>query len=255
MTMTESDFEVQEIHTKEEYRRLVDVLWTANSHPYIAVFTAVHPVSGHTAEDRIKDKDYDCDIRWAAHEKNPASHFIYVIDKKSGRVAGGCEWLIFHKNPFPNGPQPIPCTWYPEGSERAEYASQMLSQAFFPRQSWLQRAHAGVNAMGVHPDFRRRGVGRLLMDWGHERIDPLGYESFIEGSPTGRFLYEECGYKRVVCLHIDFAKKNPSDEWNRLVHECVPPPILLLWRPPRGVWDERVPTGPWAVTEETWKEV
>ena len=35
MTMTESDFEVQEIHTKEEYRRLVDVLWTANSHPYM----------------------------------------------------------------------------------------------------------------------------------------------------------------------------------------------------------------------------
>lgn len=91
------------------------------------------------------------------------------------------------------------------------------------------------------------------MQWGHERIDPLGYESWIEGSPIGRWLYEESGYKRVISLNIDFAKKNPSDEWNRLVHECQPPAILLLWRPPRGEWNDKVPPGPWAVTENTWK--
>ncbi|KAL4733716.1 hypothetical protein BDV11DRAFT_210008 [Aspergillus similis] len=253
MSHTEaSRFEVKEIHTQDEYGRLVDVLWAANFHPYNPVFTAVHPVTGHAPEDRIRDKAHDTAIRWAAHERNPASHLIYVIDKETGRVAGGCEWLIFHTNPFPKGPHPIPCTWYPEGSERAEYTSAFLSQAFFPRQCWFQRPHAGVNAMGVHPDYRRRGVGRLLMQWGHDRIDTLGYESFIEGSPIGRWLYEECGYRRVVSLHIDLDKRDPSEEWSRLVYECRPPAILLLWRPPRGEWTEKVPDGPWAVTSETW---
>ncbi|KAJ5638859.1 GNAT family acetyltransferase [Penicillium herquei] len=253
MTVTGSQFEVKVITTKEEYARLVEVLWAASARPYNPVFTAVHPINGHTPEDRARDKALDTEIRWNAHEKNPSSHLIYVIDKETGRVAGGCEWLIFRQNPFPNGPQPVKCTWYPEGTERAEYAEMMLNQAFFARQCWFQRPHAGVNAMGVHPDYRRKGVGRLLMEWGHEIIDPLGYESFIEGSPIGRWLYESCGYRRVMGLHVDFDKPNPSDEWLRLIHECKPPGILLLWRPPRGEWTEKVPPGPWAVTEETFK--
>ncbi|KAE8350626.1 GNAT family acetyltransferase [Aspergillus coremiiformis] len=251
--MITTSFEIREITTKDEYARLNDVLWTANFHPYLPVFTACHSVTGHTPEDRSKDRALDTDIQWAAHVKNPASHLIYALDKATGRVAGGCEWWIFHENPFPNGPHSIPCTWYPEGSERAELASQFLSQAFFPRQCWLQRSHAGVNRMGVHPDYRRCGVGRLLMQWGHERIDEWGYESFIEASPMARWLYEACGYRRVMGLHIDLEKKDPGDEWERLTYECRPPGVLLLWRPPMGVWDEKVPTGPWAVTEETWK--
>ena len=62
------------------------------------------------------------------------------------------------------------------------------------------------------------------MEWGHAIIDPLGYGEFcIEGSPIGRWLYEGYGYRRVMGLHVDFDKPNPSDEWLRLVHECKPP--------------------------------
>ncbi|KAE8391713.1 GNAT family acetyltransferase [Aspergillus alliaceus] len=251
--MANTQFEVREITTKQEYAHLNDVLWTANFHPYLPVFTACHPVTGHTPEEYTKDRALDTDIQWANHLKNPASSLICAVDKASGNVVGGCEWWIFHENPFPNGPQPIPCTWFPEGSERAEFASQLLSKMFFPRQCWFQRPHAGVNRMGVHPNYRRRGVGRLLMEWGHEKIDQLGYESFIESSPMARWLYEEYGYRNIMGLHLDFAKKNPSDEWERLKYECRPPGVLLLWRPPKGVWDEKVPPGPWAVTKETWK--
>ncbi|PYH89212.1 GNAT family acetyltransferase [Aspergillus ellipticus CBS 707.79] len=251
--MSALQFEIVEITTKEEYARLNDVLWTANFHPYLPVFTACHPVTGHTPSARALDRALDTDLQWAAHESNPSSHLIYAIDKATGRVAGGCEWWIFRdKNPFPNGPQPVPCTWYPEGSERAEFASRFLSQMLFPRQCWFQRPHAGVNRMGVLPDYRRRGVGRLLMQWGHERIDTLGYESFIESSPMARWLYEECGYRVVMGLHIDMEKKHPGEEWERLQYECCPPGVLLHWRPPRGVWDSKVPVGPWAVMGDTW---
>ena len=106
--------------------------------------------------------------------------------------------------------------------------------------------------MGVHPDFRRRGIGQLLLQWGHKRVDAWGYETFIESGPLGRWLFEGYGYVKVMGLHIDCERKNPSEEWERLVRECRPPGILLLWRPPKGVWDETVPEGPWVVTAETW---
>ncbi|KAL4903844.1 hypothetical protein BDW74DRAFT_179433 [Aspergillus multicolor] len=108
--------------------------------------------------------------------------------------------------------------------------------------------------MGVDPDYRRcGGDSRLLMQWAHDRIGAIGYESFIEGNPIGRWLYEECGYRRVVSLNIDLDKKNPSEEWSRLLYECRPPVIALLWRPPRVEGTEKVSSGPWAVTAETWK--
>ncbi|KAJ5112714.1 hypothetical protein N7532_000759 [Penicillium argentinense] len=181
--MTESQFKVKVIPTKEEYARLVDVLWSANFNPYNPICTTVHLITGHTPSDRARDKALDTKIWWNASANNPYSHLIYVLDKETSHVAGGCECFIFCENPFPNGPQPIKCTWYPDGSKRKEYAECMLSQASFLRQSWFQRPHAGVNAMGVHPELRRRGFGRLL-EGGHARIDPLGYESFIERSPA-----------------------------------------------------------------------
>ncbi|CAI7657175.1 unnamed protein product [Penicillium viridicatum] len=180
--MATVDFEVREITTKDEFARLNDVLWTANFHPYEPTFIIFHAVNGHTAEDRAKDKATDTDLQWTKHEHTPGSHYIYAIEKSTGRVVGGCEWIFYHSNPFPNGPGPVPCTWYPAGSERAEYASHVATQFLRPRQHWFQRPHAGVNRMGVHPEFRRRGIGRLLMQWGHDRIDILGDSAVLETS-------------------------------------------------------------------------
>ncbi|PYI24192.1 hypothetical protein BO99DRAFT_129043 [Aspergillus violaceofuscus CBS 115571] len=168
--------EIHEVRTKAEFARLNDVLWTANFHPYEPIFTLCHAITGPTAADRAADIARDTDLHWAAHERNPASHYIYVVDPTTGRVVGGCEWTFHHTNPFPEGPVRVPCTWYPEGSEVAEFASHVLTQCLLPRRAWFQRAHAGVNRMGVHPDYRRQGVGRMLMQWGHARIDAWGYE-------------------------------------------------------------------------------
>ncbi|RAL08247.1 GNAT family N-acetyltransferase [Aspergillus homomorphus CBS 101889] len=254
MTTTTPTFEIHEVRTHAEFVRLNEVLWTANFHPYEPIFTLCHATTGPAAADRAADIARDTDLHWTAHTQNPASHYIYALDRTSGRVAGGCEWSIHHSNPFPRGPQPVACTCYPEGSTKAEFAAQALTQCLKPRQAWFARAHAGVSRMGVHPDFRRRGVGRLLMRWGHERIDALGYECFIESGAMGRWLYEECGYRRVMGLAVDVARKNPSEEWERLMFEYRGMGMLLLWRPPRGAWDGKVPDGPWAVTEETWQK-
>ncbi|KAJ9487223.1 hypothetical protein VN97_g6093 [Penicillium thymicola] len=165
-TMAATDFEVREITTKDEFARLNDVLWTANFHPYELsgpfddiynkhpddyphpssrpAFIIFHAVNGHTAEDRAKDKATDTDLQWNKHEQTPGSHYIYAIEKSTGRVVGGCEWIFYHSNPFPDGPAPVPCTWYPAGSERAEYASHVATQFLRPRQNWFQRPHAGV---------------------------------------------------------------------------------------------------------------
>ncbi|KAJ5518640.1 hypothetical protein N7453_001062 [Penicillium expansum] len=142
--MTGRNFEVREITIKEEFARLNDVLWTANFHPCEPAFIIFHAVNGHAPEDRAKDKARDTDLQWAKHEQTCGYHYIYTIERSTGRVVGGCQWIFYHENPFPNGPHQVPCTWYPAGSERAKYASHVATQFLYPRQCWFQRPRAGV---------------------------------------------------------------------------------------------------------------
>lgn len=46
---------------------------------------------------------------------------------------------------------------------------------------------------------------------GHERVDVWNYETFIESGPIGRWLFEECEYRRVMGLHSGRKRKNPSE--------------------------------------------
>ncbi|QKX61401.1 uncharacterized protein TRUGW13939_08549 [Talaromyces rugulosus] len=245
---TPSNIELREVTTRDVFDRVTDVIWTASHDPYNSHFGALHPTHGFTEADREEDKKAESERKWAEHERNPPSHWIYAVDISTDQVVGCAEWMIYAKNPFPNGPLPIPCRHYPEGSEAAKYVSLFLSQAFYPHMCWMARPHGALMALAVVPGHRNRGIGRMLMQWGHERIDPLGYESFIEGSVLGRWLYERCGYRRLMDIYPNMDVKSPSDEWIRLRHQWKPPVIGLFWRPPRGEFTDSTPHGPWEIT-------
>ena len=67
----------------------------------------------------------------------------------------------------------------------------------------------------VHPEYRRRGVGRLLMAWGINKADEMGLESYIDATEAGMPLYETCGYtkaSRLISMHrrINRARSGKS---------------------------------------------
>ncbi|TGO59588.1 hypothetical protein BCON_0043g00470 [Botryotinia convoluta] len=77
--------------------------------------------------------------------------------------------------PWPNELPKIVATWWPEGEGR-DFATEFMKQCYTPRQQWMNRPHI------VHPKYRGKGVGTLLMDWGTNMADKLGLEGFIENS-------------------------------------------------------------------------
>jgi GNAT superfamily N-acetyltransferase len=65
--------------------------------------------------------------------------------------------------------------------------------------------------------YRRRGAGRLLVEWGLAKAAEEGVPAYIEGSPAGTPLYEKCGFRivdetpvegKAVGLDPDFAMTN-----------------------------------------------
>lgn len=64
--------------------------------------------------------------------------------------------------------------------------------------------------LSTHPDHQRRGAGTMLMKWGTEVADSLGYEAFIEASSYGKHLYESWGF---IAVPNEWIVIPVSDKW------------------------------------------
>lgn len=60
---------------------------------------------------------------------------------------------------------------------------------------------AKIRAMYTHPDYTRRGIGRLLLKAGEDAARAEGFKAMEMGSTApGRPLYEACGYELIEDL-------------------------------------------------------
>ncbi|TVY86359.1 hypothetical protein LAWI1_G007978 [Lachnellula willkommii] len=246
--MQDSSYTLVEVASRIESDAIVDLAWIAYHDPYQRTFQIFHPVFGPTSADREAAIQADKERMWQKHISNPNSHWLYVVHDQTGKVVGSGQWLVYKEAPWPNGPQKVEASWWPEGEGR-EFASLALTQCFAPRMHWCNRPHIAMNQTSVHPEYRKRGVGSLLMEWGVAVADKLNLESFIEATDSGRFLYEKFGYRTLLKVSFSPERKNPSQEWARLISEMTPFHVYITWRPAGGVFEEGKPQTPWQVDQ------
>ncbi len=91
--------------------------------------------------------------------------------------------------------------------------------------------------MSVIPSHRRLGIGSLLMAAGVSRADELGVECWMEASDMGKPLYEKYDFRSLFKMAFDTGRKGVGDVWRKCEHELMPPPLFMMWRPKRGVWE------------------
>ena len=52
--------------------------------------------------------------------------------------------------------------------------------------------------MAVHPRHQRRGIGRLLVQWGIDIAERLDLPIYLEATLEGMRLYEHAGFKKLT---------------------------------------------------------
>jgi N-acetylglutamate synthase-like GNAT family acetyltransferase len=80
----------------------------------------------------------------------------------------------------------------------------------------------GLQVCFTDPDYRGRGAGKLLMEWGVNKADEIGVESFVEASELGMHLYKQFGFLTVSEELVDTNVSNPSEEWKYMATRFPP---------------------------------
>jgi ribosomal protein S18 acetylase RimI-like enzyme len=73
----------------------------------------------------------------------------------------------------------------------------------------------------THPDFRRRGAGTMLCNWGKKQAIQKGWVLTVLASPMGKLLYQELGYKLVGSVVVQVDGEDEKLEVYCLVQKTI----------------------------------
>ncbi|POS69691.1 hypothetical protein DHEL01_v211917 [Diaporthe helianthi] len=118
---------------------------------------------------------------------------------------------------------------WPVADDR-EFMTELWREYVIPRTHSVQNSDGkGIYALellAVHPNHRRLGAGRALVEWETKASDEQGVKAVVEGTPMGRQLYEKCG----LSVQIEQMRFDPGQKFigRRL------PELTYLTREPQG---------------------
>lgn len=139
-----------------------------------------------------------------AKQNQPWAKFLKVVDtnEDTGKeeIAGFMKWDVYAQEDgsgiVPEVPVHMPEQYY-ENQDANDYADYIWNE--FTRRRWDAVRKTGgrivsLDIAAVDPKYQRRGVGKMLMQYGVDVADKLGVESVVEASRRGRFLYQNFGF-------------------------------------------------------------
>ena len=102
-----------------------------------------------------------------------------------------------------------------------------------------------MNDTTVRQDHQRKGVGRLLVNWGIQKADELDIECFVEATDAGRMLYQKFGFTKLMKVLVD--AENGDEKRHEMIKKLTPQPVKYwaMWRPKGGILKDGAPHTLW----------
>ncbi|KAI7715111.1 hypothetical protein KC353_g6337, partial [Hortaea werneckii] len=79
-----------------------------------------------------------------------------------------------------------------------------------------------LEIIATHPQYRGRGAGSMMINWGLERADQDNVEAYLEASPEAVSLYEKLGFENVASTDTWIQNDRVKGEWYRNVFMIRP---------------------------------
>jgi GNAT superfamily N-acetyltransferase len=240
-----------------DFPELIAAEWEAFENPLIRIFRLYCPVIDNDRAKSLAAKT-ELDLRnYKTQKPGVEAVWLKVVDTaKDNKIVGGAQWVFYKNRPDQASDQAAQDTLqmsvpdrHPEGGSRifATLAVEQLSVAEAKKGS---RPYAYIGAFFTIPDYRTQGIGGMLMTWGLEKADELGFESWIEAAPSAVSFYERHGYVKVQDIELDpllpeDLSEKELQEWRSTSQSILSVTAIVMWRPAGGKYVEGQTVKPW----------
>ncbi|KAK0739496.1 hypothetical protein B0T21DRAFT_247758, partial [Apiosordaria backusii] len=130
----------------------------------------------------------------------PHKYTIYILeDVKHGSTNVPAGLAVWNLAVLTNAPQDPGLDQRKDiNVVRFEAFSKAAGQRFHTSFAEWADKQVNLSSLVVHPDFRRRGGGTMLVRWGMDRAQAKAWPVTLCASPMGQFLYEYLGFRNIA---------------------------------------------------------
>lgn len=176
-----------------------------------------------------------------AHLENIWIKAVSSKDSETGeKLVGGAQWIfIYEESSSLEADVESLAKRHPEGGARL-----FAAEAFRILRSCEERNRIAISGRGPHatlgsfftlPEYRKLGIGHLLMQWGLEKADEKGLDVWIEAAPPAVPFYERHGFvqKEVTYLQPqrpEALSENIAAEWDAAAESLLPITAVTMYR-------------------------
>ncbi|KAI4718001.1 hypothetical protein E4T48_05761 [Aureobasidium sp. EXF-10727] len=128
---------------------------------------------------------------------NTADIWIKVTERETGKIVAASNWRV-HMGFVPeHEEEDLGWEWLEGDEVKLEKCREVMRDIADKRKMLFTEPYCQLHICFTDPDYQRRGIGSMMLQWGCDLADQLFLPSWVEASPTGNFLYRKHGYADV----------------------------------------------------------
>ena len=165
----------------------------------------------------------------------PIGRIVKCVDRETGAIAGFANWAFNLTERTPEQyKKKKPSADWTEGRQKeiAEHFMALLAAErekiwagkphigeYWARSSWNVFLTAPIELcfLAVHRDHQRKGVGKVLVQWGLEQAKVHGLPVSLDSAPSGVALYRHLGFREIDKIVVKAEDYDAKEDYELLV--------------------------------------
>ncbi|THW17963.1 hypothetical protein D6C78_03344 [Aureobasidium pullulans] len=178
-------------HTSNDFDSIVALEFKTFTDPHLReIFMGPDTPDGHAYLSSFYQKTL---------HTNASDVWVKVEEKKTGKIVGASNWRV-HMGSVPKhelAEEDLGWAWLECDGEKLNKVKGVITGIMGARKRLFTEPYCQLHICFTDPDYQRRGIGSMMLQWGSDLADQLFLPSWVEASPAGNFLYRKFGYKDI----------------------------------------------------------